>query len=268
MSQIPEDDFPSATREQIRSFSDELSSVLGSSMVGLYLHGSLAMGCFNPNSSDIDLLAVSNEYLSLDKKRQLAELLLKESGAPHPIEISTLVTNDLRVWQYPTPFDFHFSEMWREQVRADIEGESWKQWNDKVRRDPDLAAHIMVVRQRGVRLNGEPISSTFPAVPSSDYLESILEDVSGALYDIMDHPVYAVLNTCRVLAYLADGQICSKKEGGVWALDRVPNNLRSTVATAMSVYAGGIGREEFDPDKLAEFSAYASQALASTTELE
>ena len=38
---------------------DLFKEELGSHLVGVYLHGSLAMGCFNPEASDVDLLVVA-----------------------------------------------------------------------------------------------------------------------------------------------------------------------------------------------------------------
>ncbi|HHT85033.1 MAG: nucleotidyltransferase domain-containing protein [Bacillota bacterium] len=35
--------------------------ILGSNLVGIYLHGSAAMGCWNPRTSDLDLLVVVND---------------------------------------------------------------------------------------------------------------------------------------------------------------------------------------------------------------
>ena len=38
--------------------------ILGDNLTGIYLHGSAAMGCFNPKESDIDLLVVVKDALS------------------------------------------------------------------------------------------------------------------------------------------------------------------------------------------------------------
>ena len=61
-------------------------------MVGVYLHGSLAMGCFNPDRSDIDLLVVTHKALSPQQRRAVAELMVARSGAPWPVELTVLTT--------------------------------------------------------------------------------------------------------------------------------------------------------------------------------
>ena len=45
----------------INSYVSHSKEILGENLVGIYLHGSLAMGCFNPQKSDIDLIIVVNE---------------------------------------------------------------------------------------------------------------------------------------------------------------------------------------------------------------
>jgi streptomycin 3"-adenylyltransferase len=51
---------PAPVRRQVLRFVSELSQILRGSLVGVYLHGWLATGCFNTASSDIDLLVVTD----------------------------------------------------------------------------------------------------------------------------------------------------------------------------------------------------------------
>jgi hypothetical protein len=88
----------------------ELGVILGDDLVGVYLHGSGATGCFNPDRSDIDLLVVSRQTLAPEQRRAVAELLLACSGAPYPVELTLLTIEQLRPWRHPTPFGFHYSE--------------------------------------------------------------------------------------------------------------------------------------------------------------
>ena len=45
-------------REVLDAFTKRSVDILQENLVGIYLHGSAAMGCFNPRSSDIDLIIV------------------------------------------------------------------------------------------------------------------------------------------------------------------------------------------------------------------
>jgi hypothetical protein len=221
------------------------------------------MGCFNPQQSDLDILVITHQRMKVDTKRHLAELLLTTSRAPHPIEMSVVVHADLVPWQYPTPFDFHYSEMWREQIQQDLHHGRWQHWNAQLRNDPDLAAHVTITNHRGLCLHGAPIAHVFPDVPKEDYLASILGDVKDALASILDVPVYAILNTCRVYAFVRDGLICSKQEGGEWALNVVPADVRPAIALALEKYATDQQHTAFDPVATARFVAYMHEQLPS-----
>src|SRR5829696_7845095 len=96
---------PIVVRNQAEQLVSTLSNGLAAQLVGIYLHGSLAMGCFNPNHSDLDLLVITADRMPLTVKRQLIEALLACSKQPQPIEISLLARAQLHPWHYPPPFD-------------------------------------------------------------------------------------------------------------------------------------------------------------------
>jgi predicted nucleotidyltransferase len=253
---------PTAVREQIDRLSSTLSSLLSEHLIGIYLHGSLAMGCFNPHHSDLDLLVITTNPLSLTAKRQIIEDLLSFSRQPHPIEISFLARSQLLPWQYPTPFDLHYSEMWRDTYTRDLLSAAWQAWNMNQYRDPDLAAHITILNARGICLIGEAITAIFPVVPVADYHASLAGDIQASLASIETDPIYAVLNCCRTYAYLRDGRIYSKEEGGRWALGVLPANFCDTVTTALTAYSSDTEEQRFEPIALIDFAAYMHQRLA------
>jgi len=249
-------DTPTNTRAQIENLLETLQGIIGSNLHSFYLHGSLAMGCFNHARGDLDAIAVTADGMAVETKRAVAAMLLQQSGAPHPIEISFLRRRDLASWRYPTPFDFHYSETWRARFEADLANGAWRRWNEQQREDSDLAAHITILRRRGVTLFGPPIARVFPPVPREDYLASILDDYATARDAIVQRPVYGVLNLCRVYRYLCDGSICSKEEGGAWAARIVPSELQTVIRQALAVYHGESVNERFAPEELDAFARY------------
>ncbi|WP_040214602.1 nucleotidyltransferase domain-containing protein [Clostridium polynesiense] len=48
----------------------EYKRVLGDNLIGIYVHGSLAFGCFNPNKSDMDFIVVINNLPTIDEKEE------------------------------------------------------------------------------------------------------------------------------------------------------------------------------------------------------
>lgn len=242
MAQYGWHDCPAAVRAQLDALVRDLVARLDENLIGVYLHGSLALGCFNPARSDLDILVVTHTALPATAQRDLAHMLLGASGQPYPIEISVLNQADLVPWQYPTPFDFHYSEGWREQTSADLASGAWRAWNAKRRTDPDLGGHVMVIGHRGVCLYGAPIATVFPPVPPADYLDSVLSDVLSAEFGIYGREApaaYIVLNACRTLAYLRTEEVLSKDEGGVWALAALPGTLHPLIQAALHAYRTG-----------------------------
>jgi Domain of unknown function (DUF4111) len=254
---------PPDIRRQVNNLVDAFQKILPTNLTGIYLHGSLAMGCFNPRHSDLDLLAVAKHALSVHAKRRLISLLLELSGRPAPIEISVLSRRDLSPWRHPTPFDLHFSEQWRDRYQGDLTSEDWRLWNKTGGADADLAAHITILRERGIVLFGSPIDETFPAVPREDYLASILADYRDAGEKILTNPTYAVLTMARVYRFLADGTIVSKDEAGEWALTVLTEEAQPALRAALALYRGEPNGHTTSPHDLTIY-ATAVQVQVST----
>ncbi|HEX2907608.1 MAG TPA: aminoglycoside adenylyltransferase domain-containing protein [Phototrophicaceae bacterium] len=248
---------PDKIRSQVEGFAAAVRACLGDNFVGAYLHGSLALGGFNPERSDLDLLFVVRAPLPAAVQRDLAQLALHWSNRPRPLEFSVVWADAIQPWQYPPPYEFHFSESWRERLEHDISSGDWQTWpQDGSRLDPDLAAHFTVIRQRGVCLAGPPVETVIPEVPRADFVASIMADFNWALERINENPVYAVLNCCRVYCYLLEEQVLSKAEGASWALGCLPQALHPVVQQAWDVYRGDSQNEVFLDDELTQFANY------------
>lgn len=202
---------------------------LGSNLVGIYLHGSLAMGCFHPEKSDVDVLIIVKEKLTINQKKNVIRDILGLNE--YKLEMSILLEKDIQEFKHPTPFELHYSQMHREKYLQDehyICGGSV---------DPDLAAHYVVTYERGRCLFGSPIHEVFKPIDRTYYLQSILFDVENVVQEIIHDPVYYTLNLCRVLFYLKEGVVSSKKEGGEWGVKHVPDSYKDLVAASLSKYA-------------------------------
>lgn len=207
---------------------------MGEALTGVYLHGSLAMHCFNPDKSDIDLLLVIEKEISDAVKMEFMKhvLQLNGQGPAKGLELSVVRREFLNPFAYPTPFELHFS----------LQHQNWFLENpeDYVKGmkgvDKDLAAHVTMINQYGITLFGEPIGAVFAPVPKEAYVDSILLDVERAKENILDQPVYMTLNLCRVLAFLKDGLYLSKREGGKWGLRHLPECCRLLILQALECY--------------------------------
>jgi predicted nucleotidyltransferase len=247
---------PSNIKDFIFNLQKGITENISGDFVGFYLHGSLAMGGFNPKSSDIDVLVITNKSMKVKEKRKLAQFFLYYSNSPYPIEISFLNTKQLKDWQHPCPFDFHFSEFWRKRYENDLLRGTYKFINEDSKTDTDLVAHITITNNRGICVEGEPIDEIFPSVPRSDYISSIVGDYQDCLENIEEDPIYCSLNLIRVFWYLKEGVISSKQEAGNWGLKTFPQKFRITVGKVVDYYANGKGANKFEKDELLMFRNY------------
>ena len=212
-------------------------AILGDKLTGFYVHGSIAFGCFTWATGDIDFLCVVDAPLMQAEKEALIRVLLDLSpdAPPKGFEMSVVLRDVCAPFQYPTPFELHFSNAHKARAEADLSAYC----RDMHGTDPDLAAHITVLHHVGLALYGPPIAEVFGAVPRASYLDSILGDVGGAEVDIRQNPVYVALNLCRVLAFLADGAVLSKQQGGLWGLARLPEAYQPLLRAALASYETG-----------------------------
>jgi predicted nucleotidyltransferase len=227
--------------------------VLKDKLVGIYLHGSLAMGCFNSNKSDIDLLVLSKNKLTTGEKKEIAKQVLlfhDELPSGNGIELSIVLESFVEDFVYPTPFEFHFSDFHRERYKAD------ENYICEGLEDPDLAAHITVTYHRGITIHGRSIRTVFKPIESKYYVRSILSDIEGASQDIVDSPVYFTLNLCRVLFFLREGVVSSKKEGGEWGLKVLPHTFHQVISQCLDEYAGLRKKLDLENEQLVGFSNF------------
>ena len=235
----------------IAEFVASSREILKDELLGIYLHGSAAMGCFNPAKSDIDLIVVVNEPMTDDVKRAFMDMTvrLNASGPRKGIEMSIVRQRACKPFVYPTPYELHFSAghlaRYMDDPEAYIREMKGTDW--------DLAAHFTVIRVRGRRLFGLPIEEAFGEVPQQDYLDSIRRDVADARKEIRENAMYLILNLARVLAYEEEGSVLSKKEGGEWALEHLPAGFHGLVQTALEEYTKGAS-VEYDPASAEEYA--------------
>lgn len=237
---------------------DKSIKIFKENLIGIYLHGSLAMGCFNPDKSDIDLIIViRNNITDIQKLQFMNHIVEVNKIAPGKgIELSIVKEEYCKNFLYPTPFELHFSNA-HLQWFIDNPTDYIQKMNGT---DKDLAAHFKIIKKYGVVLQGEAINNEFDDVPRKDYIDSIWLDVEGAKKDILEEPIYVILNLCRVAAFLKSDLILSKKQGGEWALQNLSTQYHTLISNAVQSY---IHENEMDLDNMEaqEFADYMLQMI-------
>lgn len=212
---------PCTLRCMFRSAAPEVDSLLqrlrrdierefGSTLAGLYLYGSLVAGDFDPERSDLDLLAVLT--------RDVDETGFAALGEMH----------DRLAADFPA---------WRDRIEVDyISREALASFRTRpgtmVRISPGEALHQIaatrhyllnwyMVRSEGVALLGPPPRKLLPDISPAEFVEVVREH-SGAWPGWvleMQHAggqAYTVLTLCRALYSVTHGEQVSKKQAARW----------------------------------------------------
>lgn len=212
-------------------------AILGDNLVGIYVHGSIAMNCFHWDSSDIDYIVVIEREMTEEEKHRLLQATVEQNTkAPSKgLEMSVVLEKHCREFRYPTPFELHYSNMHLKWFSEDPIGYC-KNMNGE---DPDLAAHFTIINHYGIVLYGKEIAEVFGEVPREAYLESIKADIIEAESAVMENPVYIILNLCRVAAYVESSLVLSKEQGGLWGLENLDAADRTLAHSALNCYRTG-----------------------------
>lgn len=243
----------------VKNLRQVVTDVFGGNLVGVYIHGSLALGSYNPHVSDLDYVIVVSRAPSKSTKLRLMRATFDKliPYAPQKgLEFHVLTQNELKRGRHPFYFELHYSPMHKREYIDDPEGYVAVMHG----LDPDLAVHLAVIWQSGIVVTGRPIRSVFSEISSVDYFDSALRDVSDAATEIMGNPVYTILNLCRLVGYMSDGIILSKADGGCWAIGHTDSMYNPIIKWALAEYTGSSG-ENREPHKEA-LTSFAQAMLA------
>jgi streptomycin 3"-adenylyltransferase len=212
-----------------------IRSVLGTDVVGAYLHGSAVLGGLRPHS-DLDVLVVAGRQLTATERRALGEGLLAISGVyPRrgtalPVELTVVVQSDVRPWRYPPRCELLYGEWLRDAfVRGGppAPGPS-----------PDLAPLLTMVHLGNTPLVGPPPGEVLDPVPPEDLRRALVAGVPDLLADLEGDTRNVVLTLARIWTTLATGAIRSKDAAAAWALPHLPAEHRPVLARARAIYLG------------------------------
>ena len=246
-------------KKQINSTCEIWKKYLGEDLVGVYLHGSMCLNYFKEDTSDIDLLIITNRRIERNERLDIAREIIEVDVKPCPLEMSALYIQDIKPWHYPPKCQFHYSDFWTERYQKMISGEIKENFIiDCDFEDTDIASYIPVIKKWGVCLYGRPIDEVFPEVSEEDFWKSISNDIDE--YDFNDYnEKYFVSNIIilgRILSYKIEKKILSKYEGGVWTMNYVPQKYRYIIENALNVWYANEKQLEYKQEDLQELRAY------------
>jgi predicted nucleotidyltransferase len=197
----------------IQSLLSEIKIILKDHFVGMYIHGSLAIGDFDPMTSDIDFLVVTTDEISEDEFNALRQmhthLIENENIWAHKLEGSYIPQQCLLYKEPPVDPRPYINEG---KFLLEPFGYEWV-----------LEQHT--IREYGIAIEGpapqiliNPFSTAELQSASikilTDWWLPMLQD-TNRLNDC-SYKVYAILTMCRVLYMFVHGKIVSKKKAAEW----------------------------------------------------
>jgi len=221
----------------------------------MYLTGSFCDGGLRPES-DLDILLITRAPLQIGDRRILNEHLLGYSGRRatrqpgRPIELTSLVLDDIKPWRYPAMRDFLYGE-W---LRTDYE--AGRLPTREV--DPNLPVILTSARQHSSVLMGPPLAELTDPVPHEHLTQSMFDALPNLLEDLVGDERNVLLTLARILFTLRTGLIAPKD---VAAAD-VCSSLASAHALTLDLAARAYRGEVCD-----DWTELHSEASAAATEL-
>lgn len=250
--------FPKKIPKLVREFLNEtlscVHSIVQDNLVGIYLYGSLAMGCFNSKSSDMDVIVVVRKRPSGAQRKEIIAYLREVCSKNGRLELSIVSENTLRNPKYPMIVDLHF-EYW---------GEIFEN-----KRDREILSNLYTARIRGFRVWGESIGNVFSEIPPWYHSRSVIEDLRCTRKHLHDSPesvgydpaLHCVLGSCRILAFVREEKVLSKLEGGQWGLANMPKQYHDLIKQALSYYRGKKEKHIWNHERLEDFADYMNKII-------
>ncbi len=222
----------------------KVQAVLHEKLVGFYLYGSLSLGDFDPESSDVDFLVVTTENLPekvLDDLRDI-HASITSSGLPYAkrLEGSYIPRAALRRYDphdacHPTigvDWEFHVAQ----------HKSNWV-----------IERHIL--REYGVVVWGPSPKTLIDPIPPHELRKAVCDMLKDFWQFQLpepewlrprDYQAFAVLTMCRALYILSGGSVVSKPEAAAWACQTLDPRWQSVIERAL------IWRHQHTRDDLTE----------------
>lgn len=222
---------PAGVDAVIDRLGHEAADILGEDFVGLYVYGSLAMGGFDPDTSDVDFIVAIRSPLTSEQFSALEALhhrLLKDGGPwAKKLEGAYLPLADLRQHN-PEAGPFLFIN--EGQIYRSGLGSDWAIQRHLLRTYPSaivgpaLIDHIDPVSKDEIR---DAVRLLFREwwLPMLDRPDQLGRE---------DYRAFAVLTMCRALRLVATGDMVSKPEAARWALGAAEPRWHPAVRQAIS----------------------------------
>ena len=223
-------------------YATALQSLSACGLIGAYVHGSVAAGCFNPSTSDVDVVIVG---ACLSDVECITSVELLHQRIDLPIDATFVSPDQLHIERIPTPIGYQIKPFSNGKAICGQQGRR------------DFVIQSQEVYERGLRLFGPPAIDLFQPVP----WPLIREYINWLLPFIPSHFKNPVLMLCRCAYTWIHQQMCSKKEAGEWALAEKGPEWHSLIDTALRDYTGNGSDRSVDKNTVFKFHKHVQECI-------
>ena len=199
----------------LESLLSHLRNIFQEKLVGLYLCGSLTTGDFDPEISDIDLLAAISSDVS-DREFEALRAMHRDFVHDNPawedrVEVAYLSVTALRTFRSETS-----------QIAVISPGEPFHMKEA----GKDYLQNWYAVRESGVALFGPPAKAIIAPITEDEFVQAVRYYASWmgeAVNDVRHRKgqAYAILTMCRALHVHRNGRQASKRQAAQWAQEEM-----------------------------------------------
>lgn len=242
--------------------SNGIKNIAGKNLVGLYLFGSLTYGDFNPDSSDIDLVAIINQPLNhheIESLKELHEQLGKlDQKWSDRLECSYMTVDMLRYILPPKePRPYYGGGIFYEEAPY---GNEW-------------IINNYLLYEHGISLIGPDVKQLIKPIDIIEVQKACIRDLfqewepkitDFEWLDNSHYQSYLVMNLCRILYTVMCSATGTKKVSAEWAINKFGSPWSDLIRTAaswkygktMSLRNETIGFIKFSIEKIKQTKLY------------
>ena len=227
--------------EQVQIVKTSIYNTFGSTLLGIYLHGSAVSGRLMPQS-DLDILAVISRPMTDAQREKLLTDLLRISSC-HPsipggsrcVEVMVFLQANLFEDSFLVQAEFVYGEWLRENF------ETGKLTSPV--RDPENTLILAQTRQQAITLFGESPLVLLPEI-SRDSIHQAISNALPTLFEALQKDTRNVLLTLARMWYTARiGDFVTKDAAASWAIPQMSNQDADILDYARLAYLGEIDDE-------------------------
>ncbi len=205
-------DFP-AVDSQLAPVLRHLERNAAGDIAGAYLFGSAVSSGLRPDS-DVDLLVLTRRTMTTGERLALIDVLLglsgwkghsarfREAADRRPIELTSLVLQEVRPWTSAPRRDFQYGEWLREQLLEHHIPEPEV--------DPDILVLAATAQAAHQVMVGPPLRTLLDPVPPEMLREAMVASIPDILAEIEGDERNTLLVLARMLVTLDTGRIVPK----------------------------------------------------------